>query len=225
MSNFPAFPKITRLAKPVVITEKIDGTNGLIYVDYTDSEYSESIPETSKYWTSDGTLVAAGSRSRWISPDNDNHGFAKWVWENGDVLAQLGQGHHYGEWWGSGIQRGYGLPKGEKRFSLFNVGRWRDPQAEVPISFRENSSTNEIPVLDQLRVVPVVAYTKDALYDFDVVAAHNAAKDVLTRLGSRVSYREGVRFERPEGLMLYWEAANMYMKAPFDDGQAKGARG
>ncbi len=31
---------------------------------------------------------------------------------------------YFGEWWGSGVQRGYGLQKGDKRFSLFNVSRW-----------------------------------------------------------------------------------------------------
>jgi hypothetical protein len=37
---------------------------------------------------------------------------------------KLGAGYHYGEWWGQGIQRRYGLS--EKRFSLFNVSRWSD---------------------------------------------------------------------------------------------------
>jgi hypothetical protein len=64
------------------------------------------------------------SRSRWITPDDDNFGFAAWVEANRDELLTLGPGRHFGEWWGSGIQRGYGLPKGEKRFSLFNVSRW-----------------------------------------------------------------------------------------------------
>ena len=33
-----------------------------------------------------------------------------------------GPGRHFGEWWGGGIQRGYGLTS--KYFSLFNVVRW-----------------------------------------------------------------------------------------------------
>jgi len=37
---------------------------------------------------------------------------------------KLGQGRHFGEWWGQGIQRNYGLK--EKRFSLFNTTRWID---------------------------------------------------------------------------------------------------
>src|SRR5436305_1822690 len=102
MIEFNAFPKIARLNRECVITEKIDGTNASILID------------------EDG-VVMAGSRTRWITPENDNFGFAKWVEANKSELMKLGVGHHFGEWWGSGIQRGYGLTKGEKRFSLFNV--------------------------------------------------------------------------------------------------------
>ena len=92
----------------MVITEKIDGTNACVVV----SEDGE---------------VGAQSRNRLITPENDNYGFAKWVWKNADTLREiLGPGHHYGEWWGSGIQRGYGRTNGDKTFSLFNTGRWAD---------------------------------------------------------------------------------------------------
>ena len=51
-------------------------------------------------------------------------GFARWVETNRErLITLLGPGLHFGEWWGSGIQRGYGLTKGDKRFSLFNVER------------------------------------------------------------------------------------------------------
>ncbi len=103
MSEFKEFPKIARLNREVVITEKIDGTNACIIVG------------------NDGS-VTAQSRSRIITPEDDNYGFAKWAKENSEELNQLGEGHHYGEWWGQGIQRNYGLT--EKRFSLFNVKRW-----------------------------------------------------------------------------------------------------
>jgi hypothetical protein len=103
--EFVGFPKIARFSREVIVTEKIDGTNGVVLVG------------------EDGT-VRAGSRSRWITPDDDNHGFARWVHEHADELRGLGVGRHFGEWWGSGIQRGYGLK--EKRWSLFNVERWAD---------------------------------------------------------------------------------------------------
>ena len=102
---FKAFPKIPRLNRSVFISEKIDGSNAQIGI------------------TEDGR-VFAGSRSRWLSPGKttDNLGFAAWVEENKIELVKLGPGRHFGEWWGAGIQRRYGLS--EKRFSLFNAARW-----------------------------------------------------------------------------------------------------
>jgi RNA ligase len=102
--DFIKFPKIARLNRDVIVTEKLDGTNAQVYIDDV------------------GENVYAGSRTRWIQPGDDNFGFAKWVQENRDELIKLGPGSHFGEWWGSGIQRSYGLK--EKRFSLFNVKRW-----------------------------------------------------------------------------------------------------
>ena len=102
---FKPFQKIARLSRECIITEKIDGTNGVICI------------------TEDGQFLV-GSRTQWITPGKDNFGFAKWAHENKEELLRLGIGTHYGEWWGYGIQRGYGLQ--EKRFSLFNTSRWND---------------------------------------------------------------------------------------------------
>jgi len=109
VAEFQVFPKIARLSRDIVVTEKIDGTNAVVYVD------------------DQSDIVLAGSRSRWLSPvkSQDNFGFATWVAEHERELREgLGPGYHYGEWWGRGIQRGYGLD--EKRFSLFNTSRWTD---------------------------------------------------------------------------------------------------
>src|SRR5687768_207065 len=85
---FQPFPKIARFSREIVITEKIDGTNAQVFIDESGN-------------------VIAGSRSRWITPQDDNFGFAKWVAENRIDLLGLGPGRHYGEWWGLGVQRGY----------------------------------------------------------------------------------------------------------------------
>lgn len=103
--QFIEFPKMARLSRECIVTEKIDGTNAQILI------------------TEDGEMFV-GSRTRWITPDQDNHGFARWCSDHREELMMLGPGRHFGEWWGSGIQRGYGLAKGEKRLSLFNVSRW-----------------------------------------------------------------------------------------------------
>lgn len=104
---FPKFASIPRLVRECTVTEKIDGTNGLIRVG-------------------DDMSVRAGSRNRWLNPDvkqDDNYGFGRWVREHEEELALgLGPGDHYGEWWGAGIARRY--DQTEKRFSLFNTFRW-----------------------------------------------------------------------------------------------------
>lgn len=101
--EFTGFPKMARLSRECIITEKIDGTNAQIKI------------------TEDGGFYV-GSRTRWITPQDDNYGFARWAYDNKEELMTLGVGSHFGEWWGQGIQRNYGLQ--EKRFSLFNVSRW-----------------------------------------------------------------------------------------------------
>lgn len=103
---FEAFPSIPRLFRDCVISEKIDGTNALIWI------------------SDDRSVVQAGSRTRWITSQDDNKGFARWVKENEELLRNLGPGLHAGEWWGAGIGRSYGLK--QKQFSLFNASRWTD---------------------------------------------------------------------------------------------------
>lgn len=126
MSDVPfvPFPKIARWSKEAIVSEKIDGTNAQVWI------------------SDDGTQIRAGSRNRWITPQSDNYGFAAWVDANKDELLRLGPGSHFGEWFGKGIQRGYGLQ--ERRFALFNVSRWGDPATRpaccdvVPVLWRGN---------------------------------------------------------------------------------------
>lgn len=101
--EFVEFPKMARLSRECIITEKIDGTNASITI------------------TEDGQFLT-GSRTRWITPEDDNYGFSRWAHDRREELMTLGVGTHFGEWWGGKIQRGYGLK--EKRFSMFNVIRW-----------------------------------------------------------------------------------------------------
>lgn len=119
--QFQEFPKISRYSRNVIVTEKIDGTNAQVFV-----------PDDP------AAPLVAGSRTRWISPEDDNYGFARWVQSNSQDLRQLSPGHHYGEWWGAGIQRRY--DRKVKAFSLFNVSRWADSRpaccSVVPVLWR-----------------------------------------------------------------------------------------
>lgn len=165
---YPKFPKIDRLYSDICITEKIDGTNGLIYV------------------SKDG-MVRAGSRNKWLYIDQDNYGFCAWVSANYEELAKLGPGRHYGEWYGSGIQRGYGLT--EKRFALFN------PTKDI--------SHINIPTLTKVPVLYSGTFSQQALRSVELE---------LLCGGSQAA--EG--FVNPEGFMVYFTKANLYLKVPLN---------
>lgn len=144
MAEFKKFPSIGRYSRDCTITEKIDGTNGLIYISDDFKEFE------------------VGSRTRWITPQNDNMGFAKWAYIHKDeLITGLGPGYHYGEWWGQGIQRRYGL--NEKRFSLFNSKRWlHNPRPEcchvVPVLYEGMFDSGFIELaLNNLRISGSIA--------------------------------------------------------------------
>lgn len=121
--EFQAWPKIGRLNRDIVITEKIDGTNAAVLIEEGCSD-GPGVIDTVLFedrWYS----VGAQSRNKliWPGKQTDNAGFAAWVKDHADLLvAELGAGRHFGEWWGQGIQRNYDLD--HKRFSLFNTGRY-----------------------------------------------------------------------------------------------------
>lgn len=128
--EFIKFPSIPRLSKErMTITEKIDGSNAGILILPDDVATGENAITRVDNDNHGSVWIYAQSRSRYLKPTKaeDNFGFASWVWsESANLVEILGLGRHMGEWWGSGIQRGYGLEKGEKRFSLFNAPRWME---------------------------------------------------------------------------------------------------
>lgn len=196
---FVEFPKIPRLNREIIVTEKIDGTNAHVWIELWDV-YVHNLGHTSGWPTDqeymrvelDGFdyVMAAGSRTRWLSHKEDNHGFWKWVDANKNELARMGPGRHYGEWWGSGIQRGYGLVKGEKRFSLFNVERWGD-QATRPTC---------------CHVVPLIARGP---FKIDLI---DGCVDDLRTNGSLAS----PGFMRPEGVIIFHTASRHLYKVTLE---------
>lgn len=176
--EFKAFPKIPRYKRYFIITEKIDGTNAAVIV------------------TAEGT-VHAQSRKRIITPNTsgqvtDNFGFAEWVQNHEDELRELGEGYHYGEWWGVGINRGYGLS--ERRFSLFNTARW----------------TDDTPPPTCCHVVPILCADHSNLDNRIEEALHS-----LRHLGSTAAMPDDKRrrpFMQPEGVVVYHTAAGNYFK-------------
>lgn len=179
-SMFEEFPKIPRLRRDCIITEKLDGTNSQVL-----------IPE-------DGGPLLVGSRNRWIAPGKttDNFGFAGWVAEHEAEIRTLGPGRHFGEWWGAGIQRRYGLT--EKRWSLFNTTRWSAPGAVLPAC---------------VGLVPVL---------YAGVFSDNAVADALDRLRSSGS-AAAPGFMQPEGVVVFLAANRSLFKVTLGDDGAKGA--
>jgi len=171
--EFKGWPKIHRLSRECIITEKIDGTNSCVVIDEHEDIYAQS-------------------KNRIITPDNDNFGFAQWVIDNREDLSCLGIGYHFGEWWGNGIQRGYGIR--EKRFSLFNV---------IQLENRK--------VPDCCSLVPV-------LYRgiFDTDAVYHVMADLMSG-GSRAS----PGFMNPEGVVIYHISANISFKKTITNDEAK----
>lgn len=180
--EFKAFPKIARLSRDIIITEKLDGTNGVVHV------------------ADDGRTVTAGSRNRWLDTGkgNDNFGFYQWVQEHTEELAGwLGPGYHYGEWWGRGIQRGYGLE--EKRFSLFNTSRWSPPAVKPPCC----------------DVVPILYAGPFDMSEVDRIL------DAMRRYGSAAA----PGYMQPEGIVIFHTASKeLYKKTLVGDEKPKGSK-
>jgi hypothetical protein len=192
--DFLEFPKMARLSRECVITEKIDGTNAQIFID------------------EDGN-IQAGSRTRWVTPSDDNYGFAAWVVAHMDELLKLGPGRHFGEWWGAGIQRKYGQT--EKRFSLFNTSRWCLAGSE-PKTF----TTSDPRIVKSQEVLPeccgLVPEIYRGVFNTDAVTL---ALESLSEYGSQAA----PGFMKPEGIVVYHIAAGIGFKKTLErDEEPKG---
>ena len=171
---FVGFPKIARLAREIVISEKIDGTNGCIRIG------------------EDGTFLV-GSRTRWLTPETgDNHGFLLWAMMHKEELLTLGVGTHFGEWFGAGIQRGYGLQ--EKRFALFNTSRWTDNDKR-----------------------PACCHVVPTLWRgiFNMQEVDNQL-NILAKTGSKAA----PGYAKPEGVIIFHTAQGVYFKKTIEKDDA-----
>ena len=89
-STFEKFQKIPRLNRPIVTTEKIDGVNSQICIVHALDCDMEGWPMSKAMVCTGDWFIFAGSRNRFITPDDDHFGFAKWVLKNSSDLAKLG---------------------------------------------------------------------------------------------------------------------------------------
>jgi len=193
--EFIGFNKIGRLSRECVVSEKIDGTNGSIYIT----------PDLQFF---------VGSRTRWLSETTDNYGFYKWATDHKDELMTLGPGRHFGEWWGQGVQRNYGLK--EKRFSLFNTIRWCLHGAQPQII-----STDEKGVAKMQQELPACVGLVPVLWRglFDT----QKINEVLLSLWEKGS-TAAPGFMNAEGIVVFHTAANVMFKKTIGNDGAKGNR-
>ena len=133
----------------------------------------------------------AQSRNKFVTPGKttDNYGFAAWVFENAENLMGLGEGIHYGEWWGQGIQRRYGMT--EKRFALFNTGRWNQDGD----------------------VCPACCYTVPVLYEGPM--DESRINGAMTHLGAMGSVA-APGFMNPEGIIVFHHGTGTLFKRTFE---------
>jgi hypothetical protein len=199
--RFPAYPKTPRFNMGCLVTEKIDGTNACIVVEHVIDGKPGGLPSgcaTEVTVNGINYAIAAGSRKRWITPEKDNFGFARFVHENAERLVELlGEGLHYGEWWGSGIQRGYA--QNGKRLSLF------DGPGRYPWALDEEWEYAQAHL--QTRMVAV----GDAFIGVVPLLYQGSLDEILTRLGDTDELRRFLGIEtshaqigwtRPEGVIV-----------------------
>lgn len=181
--EFIEFPKLARLSREIIVSEKIDGTNACVYI-------------------SEEGVIRAGSRTRWISPQDDNFGFAAWVEEHREELLTLGPGRHFGEWWGRGIQRNYGIA--DRRFSLFNVSRWAlhgtEPRTLATADPRVTRTQDVLPPCCGL--VPMLYVGPFDTESVDMCLACLGARGSVASPG----------FMKPEGVVVFHTGANIGFK-------------
>lgn len=190
--EFQPWPKIARLNRDIVITEKLDGTNAAIGIIPCDMPGCLGVASDCR------AIVYAQSRTRLITPEADNFGFAAWVRDNAETLVMdLGPGLHFGEWWGRGIQRNYGLD--ERRFSLFNTKRFGPQLDHEPFA------------TPSLGVVPV-------LYE-GPYGEHFPVAGVLMDLRYKGS-AAAPGFMKPEGIVVWHTAARTMFKVTLEGDEA-----
>lgn len=192
MTEFVKFPKLSRVNnQEVTITEKVDGTNACIAILPTEMHYDDRPPDPNVLWEGNHSIfdgdrvsVFAQSRKRFITPEQDNYNFAKFVQNNAPRLVEaLGMGRHFGEWAGTGIQRGYAI---EKTFFLFDP--WRYDQDSINDHNLANESTDD-PYLD---TVPVLWQGK----------VLNLTEGIDISIGKLLTEGSHVGYATPEGLVV-----------------------
>jgi hypothetical protein len=205
--QFKSWGSTPRFHKSLHITEKIDGTNAGVSVQGIPFGHLSTIniPEDAcpviNEQTSQAFLVRAQSRKRIITPGNDNFGFASWVWENADGLANLlGYGYHYGEWYGEGIQKNP-LAVAGRRWALFNTWHWGSKPNLDRLKMVDIPGLTLVPVLhDEHRDGPADYMTIPNI--MEDLALHGSKADGAEMVRQGYDWEPDV-YKQPEGIIVW----------------------
>lgn len=183
--EFIKFKEIENIRKfNVTVTQKLHGTNASIFI-FRNEETNELDLRT-------------GKRTSFCTPELDNAGFANFVYANkAEIIDKLGEGSHYGEWVGPGVNSSEGLV-GEKRFVLFDVLKFQDKQ--LP------NRVDVVPLLYSGR------YSDEKIIEI---------MDNLKTNGSK--YVKG--FMRPEGVVIHILGTNIRFKNVFSAEETEWTKG
>lgn len=206
MVEFKEWPKIPRgQNEEITITEKIDGTNACIIVEIGTDGQPHVIGMQSR-----SNLLAYKENGEWIrcldeaGKPRENYGFAAWVIDNEETLSILGEGYHYGEWAGPGIQKNpHNLER--KTFFLFNSDRWRDGRQQRP---------------EGVECVPVLYEGPEYVYDDGVDGLEKATTVMMSKLW----YDAKDKGYHPEGVVVWYHKTRRYEKYTYENANGKWAK-
>lgn len=218
MAEYVKWSNTARLFRDITITEKLDGTNACVIFERVstmeipvDGNLKNCINITTV--GDEQYAVYAQSRNRLITPASDNAGFAKWVEKNHEQLFYvLGEGRHYGEWWGQGIGRKYDMDR--KVFSVFNTAGWHKEEVN---GFEERTSrairaAHVRNVGVDINCVPILG-----VHTFDESLIRGIAKDLHLFGSTATAEYTGDKFPNPEGICIYHKGADTVFKYTLDN--------
>ncbi len=195
MVEFKEWPKIPRGGggETITITEKIDGTNACIIVSeglVIGAQSRTQLLCERELYIVEGFIGEVG---KWENR-SDNYGFADYVRNNENELSKLGDGYHYGEWAGPGIQKNHhNLEK--KTLFLFNSDRWRDGRQERPAG---------------VECVPVI---------YEGEWGPHIIENTMKELWDTAKYKG----YHPEGIVIWYHKTRRYEKVTFENANGKWA--
>jgi hypothetical protein len=104
-----------------------------------------------------GTVVAQ-SRTKIITPQDDNSGFAKWVYQNLDFFAQLADTKPFtifGEWCGKGIQSRTAISQIDRKiFTVFAIQTQETSDSEARFEVDPETISDRLPAHPDIYVLP-----------------------------------------------------------------------